>query len=333
MYDFHILNWTLPDGTELQAPTWLDEHECKWLLDAIQDKIDQGEITDQRSLSSKLSFLWHCAQTNAVEADVENGFGEFNRPIVYDKDHDLERALRERTNSIWYRPGEFVKIWSSPVDRFRDTYQGVAQLLQFKCAVGYAFGYPIELWRVRFVDGNLEGQEHDCQVWASGRSIVVQDPSMSVHDRVTKDRLPHPPGTLVFGPISSPPTNHPEETSMTEEPLDTLPGTTTQPGTTQVEEITVGELIERLQKYDPDMPVEIVVKSVLGAPVTRKIILAGSNADFIVPAGPDPDFNEDDVFYLIGGMPREILTNKTGKEIDRWIGYTTDVVGHRLYDG
>ena len=120
---------------------------------------------------------------------------------------------------------------------------------------------------------------------------------------------------------------------MTEEPLDTLPGTTTQPGTTQVEEITVGELIERLQKYDPGMPVEIVVKSVLGAPVTRKIILAGSNADFIVPAGPDPDFNEDDVFYLIGGMPREILTNKTGKEIDRWIGYTTGVVGHRLYDG
>ena len=299
MPGIHILNWTLPDGTEVQTPAWLDEKECEWFWTAIELQIQSGTITDRNSFGMQVKAVWETANRNAIEADIENEFGEFNRPIVYDKKDDLEKALRERTKSIWYRPGEFVKMWSSPVDRFRDTYQGVAQLLQFRCAVGYAFGYPIELWRVKFVDGEREGQRHNCQVWASGRSIVVEDK---------------------------------EETSMTEKPFEKLPGTTTQPGTTQADEFTVGLLIERLQKYDPDMPVEIVVKSVLGAPVTRKIVLAGSGADFIVPAGPDPDFNDDSVFYLIGGMPREILTNKTGKEIDRWIGYVTGVVGHRLYD-
>ena len=316
MYDFHMLNWTLPDGTELQAPTWLDEHECKWLLDAIQDKIDQGEITDQRSLSSKFSFLWHCAQTNAVEADIENGFGEFNRPIVYDKDHDLERALRERTNSIWYRPGEFVQMWSSPVDRFRDTYQGVAQLLQFRCAVGYAFGYPIELWRVRFVDGNLEGQEHDCQVWASGRSIVVQDPSMSVHDRVTKDRLPHPPGTLVFGPISSPPTNHPE----------LPPGNTPippQPSADPNVRLTVGDLIDRLQKYDRSLPVEIVVRDVLGDPVIREVIFTTTTIHFN---------DVETVFYLLGGIPKEVLSGDVGHEIGRVFDIADNNPGGKIYE-
>ena len=142
MSDFHMLNWTLPDGTEVQAPAWLDEHECKWFWTAIELQIQNGTITDRNSFGMQVKAVWESASRNAIEADVENGFGEFNRPIVYDKKLGLEKALRMRTNSFWYRPGEFVKIWSSPVDRFRDTYQGVAQLLQFKCAVGYVFGYP-----------------------------------------------------------------------------------------------------------------------------------------------------------------------------------------------
>ena len=317
MPEIHILNWTLPDGTEVQTPAWLDEKECEWFWTAIELQIQSGTITDRNSFGMQIKAVWETASRNAIEADIENGFGEFNRPIVYDKKDNLEQALRGRTKSIWYSPGEFVKMWSSPVDRLRDTYQGVAQLLQFRCAVGYAFGYPIELWRVKFVDGEREGQRHNCQVWASGRSIVVQDPSVSVHDRVTKERLHHPPGTLVFDPISSPPTNHPE----------LPPGNTPispQPSDDPNIRLTVGSLINRLRNYDPGMPVELIVRGVLGDPVVREVIITTTTVLFP---------QEDDVFYLLGGIPKEVLSGNVGKEIGRMFDIADNNPGGKIYDG
>ena len=102
------------------------------------------------------------ASKTAAEADVANGFGAFNKPEFYDKELGMEDALRQRTEPLYFKPGELVQMWEEPVERFTVT-RALPVLSNIKGAAGYAFGYPIEFWRVKFLSGDLKAQVHNVQ--------------------------------------------------------------------------------------------------------------------------------------------------------------------------
>ena len=72
------------------------------------------------------------------------------------------------------------------------------------------------------------------------------------------------------------------------------------------------------------MPVEIVVKSVLGVPVSREIVFTVKGSDQSNPSA--------DIFYLVGGAPHEILKGHTGKVIEKLFAEAEGNLDGNLYD-